>query len=215
MRPDRMCALSIPRSPRTGAERCSRRLRWTAALAVAGILFAGALVLAYVVYENRYFERRFAEVAPGRLFRSSQPRGDQWKDVAQHGVRTVVNLRPAAESPEDFADSRRGCRENGLIFVNIPVDHRPPTDAKVEEFLALCADPARRPILVHCEHGRKRTGLFVGLYGVVFEGWSEAGALDAVQDIYGKPVPPEYAALLRRVAGDREAWLTRLPAPGP
>jgi len=189
--------------------RTDRSREWrrrTRLIACAVVLACGAVAAGVAAHKTSYFNRRFAEVTPGALFRSSQPRGDQWARVADHGVRTVVDLRPAEENPEDFADSERGCRRYGLTFVNIPIGADGPTDADLAAFFHVCAREERRPILVHCEHGRRRTGLFVGLYGVVFEHWSEKQAFETVRKIYQKPLDPAYAAILRRVLRHRDEW---------
>ena len=38
-------------------------------------------------------------------------------------------------------------------------------------------DPARAPLLLHCEHGSDRTGYLIAMYRVVIEGWERERAI--------------------------------------
>jgi protein tyrosine/serine phosphatase len=49
-------------------------------------------------------------------------------------------------------------------------------DDEVTQALTILADPAQKPVYVHCAHGQDRTGLIIGLERVVNEGWAPADA---------------------------------------
>jgi protein tyrosine/serine phosphatase len=118
----------------------------------------------------------FAEVVPGRLYRSNHPtpgRLAAW--VRRFGIRTVINLR--------------GEKPNGSNTLSLAVTGRL---GLAHEFLALESrgapqrdrilrlhDLYRRmatPALMHCKSGADRAGLAAGL-ALLFEGGTSADAL--------------------------------------
>ena len=42
----------------------------------------------------------------------------------------------------------------------------------MQRFLAILADPANHPILVHCRNGADRTGYMLGIYRLRVSGWT-------------------------------------------
>ncbi len=113
--------------------------------------------------------RHFGVVEEGALYRCGQPRPSELAAlIGQYGLRTVVSLRGARadEDPDAWEREERAvCEAAGARFVTIPCNHRnPPTAAQVRQFLDLAADPAARPLLVHCRLGQQRTLLFCALY---------------------------------------------------
>jgi protein tyrosine phosphatase (PTP) superfamily phosphohydrolase (DUF442 family) len=110
------------------------------------------------------------EVAPG-LYRSAQPTPDGLRALPSLGVRTVVNLRSMHSDRDALA--------------GVPVSYEPiPMVAwKAEEdelvaFLRIATDPAKQPVLVHCQHGADRTGTAIAMYRMVVQGWSREDAID-------------------------------------
>lgn len=123
----------------------------------------------------------YGVVAEGTLYRCGQPTPDQLADLIQRlKLRTVVSLRGLRD--EDDPDAweqaeREVCRAHGVELVTIPCNHKnPPTPAQAEQFLDLCRDAARRPVLVHCRLGQQRTLLFCALYRVHVDGLAPAVA---------------------------------------
>ncbi len=119
--------------------------------------------------------RHLGTVAEGRLYRCGQPTPAQLEQlITRYGLRTVVSLRGAraGDDPDAWeADERRACDAAGVAFVTIPCNHKnPPTRAQVEQFLDICRDPARGPVLVHCRLGQQRTLMFCALYRVHIDG---------------------------------------------
>jgi protein tyrosine/serine phosphatase len=123
----------------------------------------------------------YGVVADGKLYRCGQPTPAQLADLIQRlGLKTVVSLRGVrdAEDPDAWEQAERAiCAERGVDFVTIPCNHKnPPTTAQAEQFLALCRNPHRRPVLVHCRLGQQRTLLFCALYRVHIDGMRPSDA---------------------------------------
>jgi hypothetical protein len=47
----------------------------------------------------------------------------------------------------------------------------------IDDFLAVCDDPANYPILIHCMAGLHRTGALTAVYRMEYDGWSVADAM--------------------------------------
>lgn len=104
-------------------------------------------------------------VAPG-VYRGANPLPEGYETLSRMGVRTVVNLR--SQNDEQEAASARGMHSVGL-----PMSAYGPVDAEtVRRAVALMADPANRPVSVHCLQGRDRTGVVVAVYRMEIDGWS-------------------------------------------
>ena len=130
----------------------------------------------------------FGVVDPG-LFRSAQPTAEGFREAKRRGVKTVVDLR----STHGDAVLLEGL---GLAYVRLPMHEWSVGDADVVAFLKIVADPANRPVLVHCASGENRTGALVAAYRVVEQGWSKA---DAVREMDAFGALPLWVNLRRYV----------------
>lgn len=103
------------------------------------------------------------------LFRGGQPEKRQYQSLADLGVKTVINLR----STRKLIDTERALVEQcGMQFESIPMTYmKSPTYKEVQRFIELVDDQTKRPIFVHCLHGADRTGILVGIYRMLREGW--------------------------------------------
>ena len=119
---------------------------------------------------------QFAQVDEG-LYRGGQPSQEGLRWLAKQGVKTIVSLR---EPHKEQAAERELAEQLGLRWVNLPIyPVWRPTEGQIQQFLTLAQDPTRRPLFVHCEHGKNRAGLMVAIYRRVHDGWS-------VQQAYGE-----------------------------
>jgi tyrosine-protein phosphatase SIW14 len=108
--------------------------------------------------------RNFEEVTPN-LWRGALPDEEGLKWLADHDVKTVVDLRAICTKHE-----QKLAKGLGLQYVRIPLGFGAPDDNSVESFLAL-AQSAKEPIFVHCRQGEDRTGTLVGVYRMVVQKW--------------------------------------------
>lgn len=140
------------------------------------------------------------KIAPG-VFRANHPNEKRFKDYAESGIRTVVNLRNDTErAPSKF--SNEFTISNGMTYVSYPLfPRRAPTR---EELLGLIElfPTLEKPILFHCKSGADRTGLTAAIWLLTQENTplsearvelslkyihrrdSETGVLDEILDGY-------------------------------
>ncbi|MBI3549255.1 MAG: tyrosine-protein phosphatase [Elusimicrobia bacterium] len=116
------------------------------------------------------------EVAPG-VYRGGQPTTAGWAFLKSRGVRTVVKLNFASEGSDGEAQ-RLGMRV--IDASGPPSEVRDVLERPNPERVRLAVDSLRdetlRPVFVHCLHGQDRTGLIVGLYRVLHDGFTKKAA---------------------------------------
>ncbi len=99
-------------------------------------------------------------------YRGSQPTAEQFAQLKQFGIKTVIDLR------EDYKkDEEASVRDLGMNFFRIPLKTRvAATEEQTAYFLGLVNDPANWPVYVHCKGGRHRTGAMTGIYRITHDG---------------------------------------------
>lgn len=112
-------------------------------------------------------------VSPG-IWRGPRPTQATLGQLKALGVETILDLE---NSDDAIRSERAAVGRLGMTFVLEQMSgFWTPNDSEVNQIEAIMADPARRPIFVHCQHGQDRTGLIVGLHRVFHEGWTPAAA---------------------------------------
>jgi len=103
-------------------------------------------------------------IAPG-IYRGAQPAPGGYATLKKMGIRTVINLR-TTESEKKKVEAV------GMRSVEIPVGMFNNGDRKkLDKVIAIMADPANRPVFVHCRQGQDRTGIVVAAYRMKIDGW--------------------------------------------
>jgi protein tyrosine/serine phosphatase len=119
----------------------------------------------------------WAEVIPGRLYRSNHPTPARlgWL-VRRFGIRTVINLRGVERYTGSNVLSEAAAARLGVAHVYIPFESRgAPRRERILRFYEIYRAMAE-PALVHCKSGADRAGLAAGLV-ILFEGGTAAQAL--------------------------------------
>ena len=118
----------------------------------------------------------FAEVLPGRLYRSNHPTPSHLRAAAHRlHLRTLINLRGPRFCGSD-ALSRETAAHLGLEHVDMAFESRgAPHRDRILRFAGLWHG-LRFPALMHCKSGADRAGLASGL-AIMFEGGSARDAL--------------------------------------
>lgn len=103
------------------------------------------------------------------VYRSGQPDSEAFGLLKNFGIRTIIDLRQPKEGTEK---EKKLAEAAGLTYFNFPMDgFSKPSDKSIDEILVLLGSD-RGPYLVHCKHGRERTGLVIACYRVKHDRWT-------------------------------------------
>ena len=108
------------------------------------------------------------QIAPG-VWRSNQPSAKQLARYAADGIRTVINLRGAAEQSFWLFEAE-ACAAHGMVLHDLNMSARQAPGKSRLLALHHLLTTAERPMLIHCKSGADRTGLAAALYLIWIEG---------------------------------------------
>ena len=92
--------------------------------------------------------RNFGQMTDN-LYRGGQPEQSEYRELADFGIKTVIDLR---SDHETFAKS--AAEAAGMKYYNIPMNGvSAPSDQDVAEFLKIVNDPTSGKIFFHCKGG--------------------------------------------------------------
>jgi protein tyrosine/serine phosphatase len=177
----------------------SRRVR-----AIVLVLLV-AVGLAWAAQSLREQVHHFGVVEEGVLYRSGQPDEQGWRFLRDDcGIRTVIDLRGHRPNDTWSILEETFCENNGIRHIRLPIRPDRLTDEQLRVIVETVSDPKSRPVLVHCEHGKSRTGVVIAAWRIVAQGWSYKAALAESQE-YKRDMNPGYAAYLRELAAG-QGW---------
>lgn len=102
-----------------------------------------------------------------RFYRGAQPKDQEYKELADLGVKAVIDLR---DDPMPYA--KTAAEAAHLAYFNIPMSDKDyPRDEDIDAFLKLSSTEGNWPFYVHCAGGRHRTGLMGAMYRFNHDGW--------------------------------------------
>jgi len=103
-----------------------------------------------------------------RFYRGAQPKEQDYKTLAELGIKTVIDL---TDDPKPYEKS--SVESLGMKYINIPmVERKYPTEEATRMFLKVASDPATGKFFVHCAGGRHRTGAMGAVYRYQFYDWN-------------------------------------------
>lgn len=155
------------------------------------------------------------------LYRGGRPRPSAYPKLVEIGVRTIVNLEE-----QEFAAAEKAAMEElnlGLApdkqiqFISFPISPAEIDEEGVshERLLELFGEirNAKRPIFLHCYHGKDRTGAIVALYRQLM---NQKSATDAYEEAYHYRFSRKDHGLSRTIDRYKSAKKLRtLPRPEP
>ena len=113
-----------------------------------------------------------------RFYRGAQPKQEDFADLKNLGVKTVIDLQ---DSPTSF--EKRAVEVLVMRYVNIPMsDSSYPKQESIDAFLKLVNDPSTGVMYVHCAGGRHRTGVMGAVYRFNVNHWSYDQAYAEMKD---------------------------------
>ena len=116
------------------------------------------------------------------LYRGAQPKPEGIRELKRLGVKTIVNLRLLHSDRDEIKKAGLDIKKGDIGYERIKMEAWDADEDEVVRFLKVIADPARRPVFVHCKHGADRTGTMCAVYRVVFQGWSKEDAVDEMRN---------------------------------
>lgn len=111
----------------------------------------------------------FAKISE-TLYRGEQPTAEGFAELRRRGIKTVVDLRFWHDDASLLAGT-------GLRYIRLRSNAWHSEDEDVVAFLRIVRDSANQPVFVHCQHGSDRTGLMIGSYRILEQGWSSDEAI--------------------------------------
>jgi hypothetical protein len=121
---------------------------------------AGALLASAAEVGRVFLGGNFHTVEPGRVYRCSQPTPERLERyIADHGIRTVVNLRGCCAPLSWYLDECRASAAHDVCQEDLCFSAgRLPAEAELRRLIEVL-DRTEYPILFHCRRGADRTGL--------------------------------------------------------
>jgi protein tyrosine/serine phosphatase len=112
------------------------------------------------------------------FYRGAQPKEEEYKELAQLGVKTIIDLR---DDPLPYAKNAVGAA--GMRYFNIPMSDKDyPKDESIEEFLSITKEESNWPFYVHCAGGRHRTGVIGAMYRFNHDEWNYDQAYEEMKN---------------------------------
>jgi protein tyrosine/serine phosphatase len=148
-------------------------------LLLAGLAL-GAFVLSVIAHHN------FHIVSPGLVYRSAQMNAGALATVIpEYGIKSILNLRGAAEGKDWYAAEINTSRRLGVQHYDYALSAgRELKDDEMDQILATIRS-APKPILIHCKAGADRSGLVGALYLYSVEGQPAQSAQSQLAVFYG------------------------------
>lgn len=115
------------------------------------------------------------------IIRGGRPEKGDLAELKKLGVKTIINI----DNDEGaIAREKAEAKKLGLRYISSPLSaFRTPDDKQVDQIIAHLQDPEKMPIFIHCEHGRDRTGMIIGLYRSRVNKWSSKKAYQEMKDL--------------------------------
>ncbi|KAK8134360.1 hypothetical protein PG984_006372 [Apiospora sp. TS-2023a] len=125
----------------------------------------------------------FACVIPG-VFRSSYPQAQDYAYLSQLKLKTIVTL-VQKDLPEGFQEFINGNGITHKVFDMVGTKKAEIPLGLMRSIMEIIADRRYHPLLIHCNHGKHRTGCVVGVYRK-WSGWDTASVVAEYQQ-YAAP----------------------------
>ncbi|MGI2170449.1 protein tyrosine phosphatase family protein [Shewanella sp. MF05960] len=97
-----------------------------------------------------------------QVMTSGLPTEQQFEQLAQAGIKTVINLIPN-DNPNALPNEQQIVTQLGMNYHNISVDWQNPTQENLAQFYSLMQQNGDAPVLVHCA-ANYRASAFYYLY---------------------------------------------------
>ena len=117
-----------------------------------------------------------------KLSSGGMPTAEQMKEVAEAGVRVVINLA-LVTSQGALPEEDKVVESLGMKYIHIPVEWNNPTEQNLEDFFTAMDEHKDEKVLVHCQ-ANYRASSFVMLYRVLRLGWKKEDAIPVMEKMW-------------------------------
>jgi protein tyrosine phosphatase (PTP) superfamily phosphohydrolase (DUF442 family) len=112
------------------------------------------------------------------FYRGAQPKEEEYKNLAQLGVKTIIDLR---DDPLPYAN--KAAEAAHMRYFNIPMSDKDyPNEKSIEEFFSITKEESNWPFYVHCAGGRHRTGVVGAMYRFNHDEWNYDRAYEEMKN---------------------------------
>ena len=117
-----------------------------------------------------------------KLSSSGMPTAEQMKEIAEAGVKVVINLalktsQGALENEDTLVQSL------GMKYIHIPVEWSDPTRQDLDDFFNAMDAHKEEKVFVHCQ-ANYRASSFIMLYRVHRLGWKKEEAIPVMERMW-------------------------------
>ena len=135
-----------------------------------------------------------------KLSSSGMPTAEQMKELADAGVKVVINLA-LTTSPGALPDEASLVESLGMKYIHIPVEWNSPTNQNLDDFFTAMNEHKQEKVLVHCQ-ANYRASAFVMLYRVLRQGWKKKDAFPIMEKMWNPEDFPVWQKFIDETLGN-------------
>ena len=141
-------------------------------LAVGSSVTPAALYGAWQ-FRDELFEKRFAVVVPGRIYRGAWQRPIPLRRILiRSRIKTVVTLTAINKDDPKYVDQAPILQELGVAWRFVPIHGSYASVKQMVQAADLLADPQLQPVFFHCIAGHHRSSQAQAAYRMHHDGWT-------------------------------------------
>lgn len=146
-----------------------------------GSVLAPAALIGAWQFRDEFFEKRFAVVVPGQLYRGAWQRPTPLhRIITRERIKTVVSLTAINRDDPKYVDQAKVLEPLGIGWRFVPIHGSYATVKQMAQAADLLADPSLHPIFFHCIAGHHRSSQAHAAYRIQHDGWPAERAWDEV-----------------------------------
>ncbi len=127
----------------------------------------------------------FHEVTPGSLYRSGQLSKTQFDHyIKKYGIKSVINLRGASHGSKWYDEEMAVMKKDSIFHIDIRLSATIYVAPEKIDSIMNVSLALTRPLLVHCQGGADRSGLFCASWRLKVENSSIEKASKQLSFIY-------------------------------
>ena len=141
-----------------------------------GVTKCASFVLLLFISVPAAAELRNLHRVDEHIYRGKQPGRSDFQELADMGIRTVLDLRGGRiHKPRE----RNSVESAGMQYVSIRLSGIwEPKDRQIAQALNVLEDPKRWPVFIHCWRGDDRIGMVIACYRIQHDHWTNQQALE-------------------------------------